>query len=55
MYNCNDRKNINQIMVVVALGQEWLGVGVKTGNWEGSKETIVLFIFPSYEKNLKHI
>lgn len=53
MYNCNDRKNIHQIMVVVALGQWWLGVEVKTG--EGYKETIVLFIFPSYEKNLKHI
>ena len=44
MYNCNDRKNIHQIMVVLALGQWCLGVEVKTA--EGYKETKVLFIFP---------
>lgn len=56
MYNCNDRKNIHQIMVVVAFGagvargREW-----RLGIWEGNEETIVLFIFISYEKSEAHM
>lgn len=51
MYNSNDRKNTHQIHDSIALEWGQLGVGEKTGNWEGNKGAAVLFmIFPSYEK-----